>query len=81
MVYALFLLLLTYSPHHSAKIPYYNLAVFTMTLTKISYTKDKKNIFKIQNLFRGHTKTFEGPHAARRLKTLALHTKKSSWLH
>jgi hypothetical protein len=44
MVYDLFLLLFTYSPH-SAKIPYYSPAVFTKTLTDITYTKKKLKIF------------------------------------
>jgi hypothetical protein len=49
MVYylLLFLLLFTYSPH-PADIPYCGLAVFTATLTEISYIKEqKRNIFKI----------------------------------
>jgi hypothetical protein len=40
-VYELLLLLFTYSPH-PANIPYCSLAVFTTTLTKISYIKNKK---------------------------------------
>jgi hypothetical protein len=35
-------------PPHSANIPYFSLAVFTATLTEISYTKNKRrNIFKM----------------------------------
>jgi hypothetical protein len=43
MVYDLFLLLFTYSPH-PANFPYYSLAVFTATLTEISYIKTKKKL-------------------------------------
>jgi hypothetical protein len=42
MVYGLFLLLFTYPPH-PADPTYYSLAVFTATLTEISYIKDKKH--------------------------------------
>jgi hypothetical protein len=57
MIYFYYYLLI---PPHSAKIPYCSLAVFTTTLIEISYTK-KNNIFKIQNLFGGCTKTFLRP--------------------
>jgi hypothetical protein len=66
MVYDLFLLLFTYAAPTLQTFPsIYSLAVFTTTLTEISYTKEQKNVFKIQNLFGGCTKTFGGPHAAR----------------
>jgi hypothetical protein len=45
MAYNLFLLLFTYSPH-PANSPYYSLAVFTTTLTEISYIENKK-VFEI----------------------------------
>jgi hypothetical protein len=72
MVYDLFLLLFSYSPF--CKIPYYSLAIFTTTLTEISYIKSEKK-FKTQNLCGGRTKTLGGPHApaGRWLKTPALY--------
>jgi hypothetical protein len=52
-------------PPHSAKIPYYSLAVFTTTLTEISYTKNKTIFLKFNICLGGRTKTYGGPHAAR----------------
>jgi hypothetical protein len=49
---------------HSAKIPYYSLAVFITRVIENSYTKSKE-YFRIQNLSGGGTKIFGGPHGTR----------------